>query len=113
MQNLSKKLNASESIPTDFEILGNYPNPFNPETEIQFNLPFQSEVTIKIFSILGQHVKTIKLSSSVPGLNKVIWNSTNKKGIPVSSGVYIYTIKILSQKENKEYRAISKMLLIR
>jgi len=87
----------------------NFPNPFNPETIIQYELPENSYVTIIIYNILGQLVKDFKLSFEdiTVGNHSVTWDGTNYKGIPVASGVYFYTI------QQGHYAATEKMLLLR
>jgi len=67
-----------------------YPNPFNPETTISFDLAVQSPVTIEVFNIKGQKVKTLVSNSYAPGHHSVVWNGSDAKGRTVSTGVYFY-----------------------
>ncbi|MFC1492428.1 FlgD immunoglobulin-like domain containing protein [candidate division KSB1 bacterium] len=79
--------------PDNFELCQNYPNPFNPSTTISFRLPSPADVTLKIYNIKGQLVKTL-ISRKIPsGEHKIRWNGINDSGVRVSSGTYIYTLK--------------------
>ncbi len=73
--------------------LSNYPNPFNPETTIEYFLPNDSEVIIEIFNIKGQKVKTLIKDKLKSGNHKVVWNGSDNKGNRVGSGVYLYRLK--------------------
>lgn len=112
---LTKKLAVSEDvIPKEYQLIGNYPNPFNPVTQIRFTLPYQSRVTVVIFNIMGQHIKTIEKSSLPAGIYDISWNGKNKNGITVSSGLYIYNFNAVSlEGNNKQFDKSSKMLLIK
>ncbi len=95
------------NLPTQFELAQNYPNPFNPSTEISFSLPTKSHVTIEVFNIVGQKVKTL-IDGQIPaGYHTVSWNGKNELGQPVSSGLYLY--KFTSENNF----ASKKMLLLK
>jgi len=79
----------SESSPQYFELLQNYPNPFNPETRILFRLPKPENVTIKIYSIIGQEVTMLFTGHKPAGTHTITWNGTNSQGVTVPSGIYI------------------------
>ncbi|PIW70027.1 MAG: hypothetical protein COW08_04020 [Ignavibacteriales bacterium CG12_big_fil_rev_8_21_14_0_65_30_8] len=79
-------------IPNKFELSQNYPNPFNPSTNIRFSLPEASFVSIKIYNMLGQEIKTLVNKQKNPGIFKVQWNGDNDFGQKVSSGTYIYRV---------------------
>jgi hypothetical protein len=83
----------NELIPESFKLIGNFPNPFNPETEILFRLPDNSQVSLKIYNIKGQMIRSFKITEANSGINSVIWDGNNQKGEPVSSGVYFYKLK--------------------
>ena len=95
------------AIPNRFELYQNHPNPFNPETTIQFQLPKSGQVKIDIFNQLGQKVKTLLNEQKPAGTFEVRWNGVDDKGQPVVSGVYFY--KMTAGK----FTAIKKMALIR
>ncbi|MFO7446577.1 MAG: endo-1,4-beta-xylanase [Ignavibacteriaceae bacterium] len=75
-------------VPDDFYLYNNYPNPFNPETKISFNLPYQSDVRILLIDALGRVVKEIVSGNFSSGLHNVTLNASN-----LSSGVYFYKIE--------------------
>ena len=79
--------------PAQFELKGNYPNPFNPETVIMFDLPQQTPVTLKVYNILGQVVNTVVDDVLPAGSHAVRWDGKNDQGHDVASGVYFYRIK--------------------
>ncbi|NIP44541.1 MAG: T9SS type A sorting domain-containing protein [candidate division Zixibacteria bacterium] len=95
------------AVPDDYSLNGNYPNPFNPTTSIQFDLPRQSHVTIEIFNLLGQKVARLTDEEYPAGSHKVIWNGMSSNGQSVSSGIYFYRM------EAGEFIETKKMLLLK
>ncbi len=91
-----------------FNLLGNYPNPFNPTTTIAFTLDKAAPVSLVIYNALGQKVRQLLANKVMPGrtVHKVRWNGADDFGRPVASGVYFYRL------DTKEKHAIRKMLLI-
>ena len=79
------------------EIIGNFPNPFNPETTILFSLEKTGIVIFEVFNIRGQKVKTLINESINAGHHQVIWNGTDDFGRNVSSGTYFYRINAGSE----------------
>lgn len=79
-------------LPRDFKLYANYPNPFNPETVIKFDIPEQRsgpvEVSLTVFNTLGQKVKSIFSGALEAGTYQVRWDGTAEGGSPVSGGVY-------------------------
>ena len=99
---------VSESqIPNEFSLEQNYPNPFNPETKIIYQIPKISRVTIKIYNILGQEVRTLVDKEQTMGKYKVIWDGKNNSGNAVSSGMYIYQLR------TKDFINSKRMILLR
>jgi flagellar hook assembly protein FlgD len=86
--------------------LKNYPNPFNPETTIQFDIPKASPVKIEIFNTSGQKIKTLVNANYQPGIYSIAWDGMNQNNEKVSSGVYFYHLKA------KGFKKTKKMLLI-
>jgi hypothetical protein len=89
------------------ELLGNYPNPFNPSTAIKFVLINNSHVTIDIFNIKGTKVKTLANSTFSAGIHNIVWNGSNDTGQQAGSGVYLYRMK------TEDNSTIKKMILLK
>jgi len=86
--------NRPEPItPARFELYGAFPNPFNSSTVIKFSLPEPSNVSLSIFNLSGQLVRTINLENYPAGESQVIWDGANQEKQPVASGVYFYRLK--------------------
>lgn len=83
----------ANNLPTTFVLSQNYPNPFNPETEIRFQLPEASHVTLSIFNLLGQKVRTLTDKEMATGFHTIKWDGRNNFGNAVASGVYLYVIQ--------------------
>ncbi|CUU09838.1 Por secretion system C-terminal sorting domain-containing protein [Candidatus Kryptobacter tengchongensis] len=77
-----------KETPSKFELYQNYPNPFNIETTIEFDVPFNSWVSLKIYNMLGQEVRTLVDGLTEAGKHKVIWDGKNDSGQVVTSGIY-------------------------
>jgi hypothetical protein len=92
----------SGTTPTAIALQQNFPNPFNPSTRIQFDLPGPDMVTLKVTNILGEEVATLAAGQLAGGRHEVEWNASG-----LASGVYIYQLKTSSAIETK------KMLLLR
>ncbi len=80
-------------LPSTFALLQNFPNPFNPETVIQYQLPERVEVSLKIFNALGQEVSTLVQETQEAGVYKVRWDGRDKKGVALSTGIYLFQLK--------------------
>ena len=97
----------SEVLPTVYELSQNYPNPFNPETTIKFSLAESQYVSIKIYNMLGQEVRTLMNEQRNQGSYNVLWNGKDNNGNQVSSGTYIYRIRA------GEFVSTKKMVLLK
>ncbi len=87
-------------IPIEF--LKNYPNPFNPETTISFEISENGKTAVKIFNVKGQKVKTLLNENLEAGSHSIVWNGKNDNEQQVSSGMYFYKISVNgNQKTNK------------
>ena len=83
----------ADNVPKEFSLSQNYPNPFNPTTEIEFALPTNSHVTLSIFNVLGQKVKSLVNADLDAGYKSVIWDGSDDSGVNVASGTYFYVLK--------------------
>ena len=84
---------SSTSIPEQFVLYPNYPNPFNPVTTIRYDLSKESFVDIKIYDMLGNVVYNLVNANESPGYKSIQWDATDNQGEPVSAGVYLYKIQ--------------------
>ena len=92
----------NDLLPTEFRLEQNYPNPFNPSTTIQFSLPKTSNVTIRIYDILGREVATLLDEEYQPGQYKIIFEAGQ-----LASGLYMYRIQA------GDFRETKKLMLLR
>jgi FlgD Ig-like domain len=76
--------------PDDYALLQNFPNPFNPSTSIKFKVPETSNVTLRIYDMLGQEVRTLFNGEVQSGTYTVNWDGLNNSGVQMSSGNYVY-----------------------
>ena len=107
-----KVIVPAKAIPKEFRLLQSYPNPFNPETWIPYQLARDAEVTIRIYNVFGQLVNTISLGMKEAGYyvtknDAAYWDGKNSMGESVSSGVYLYTIQA------GEFFATRRMVVIK
>ena len=93
--------------PESYTLSQNYPNPFNPVTQISFDAGISGEVSIVVYDILGNKVKTIMSGFVTPGNYVASWDATDESGNNVSSGVYIYSLVSPEQTISK------RMLLVK
>ena len=93
--------------PTATSLLGNWPNPFNPETVIRFDLAQAGDVRLEVFNAAGQRVSTLVSESLPAGAHQVMWRGADESGRAVSSGVYFYRLQAGDQKQ------MQQMLLLR
>lgn len=96
-------INCEELIPSQIMLHQNYPNPFNSTTSIIFELPISNNVTLSIFNIYGELIKTLVNGQMSSGKHEVQWHTPEN----ISTGVYFYRIKV------GEYSAVKKLLLIK
>lgn len=86
--------NRPGTLPRQLTLYQNYPNPFNPTTTIRYYLPIQQKVSLTIYNILGQKIRTLENGKKAAGLHSVTWDGTSTSGHPVSSGIYFYRLKV-------------------
>ncbi|HOZ20649.1 MAG TPA: FlgD immunoglobulin-like domain containing protein, partial [bacterium] len=82
-----------ESMPEGFQLSQNYPNPFNPTTTISYTLPVKQTVSLVIYNLKGEVVKTLAEGTMNEGNHSVNWDATNNNGQKVTSGIYIYLLR--------------------
>ncbi|MCP4546533.1 MAG: T9SS type A sorting domain-containing protein [bacterium] len=69
-----------------------YPNPFNPQTNVTFVVGFKQKITVRVFDVLGRHVKTLNDSVCEPGVFNISWDGMDESGRPAPSGVYLVSL---------------------
>jgi hypothetical protein len=106
-------VDEAQGVPREYSLSQNYPNPFNPTTTIEYQLPTQSHVTLKVYDILGREVATL-----VSGVEQAGYKSVQFDGTGLASGVYFYRISVaplaprdLGQAGN--FVATKKLLLLK
>ena len=93
--------------PSEFVLLNNFPNPFNPGTTIEYKLPELSQVSLIIYDIAGREVQTLVSTRQSPGAYQVNWNGFDKHGKQVSTGMY------LARLQAGDYKDVVKMLYLK
>ena len=94
-------------IPAEFSLGNNYPNPFNPDTHLDYSLPKRGIVTLRIYNLIGQEVITILNEEKPFGNYSVKWNGLDHHGNSASSGVYFAELRL------DNARRVTKMLLVK
>ncbi len=103
-------LNSNNAlIPVQTKLYGNYPNPFNPTTTISYGLSADSKVSLFVYNIKGQKIRTLVNKKQDAGFYNVIWNGKSNSGKNVTSGVYFYGLQV----ENGDYTSIKKVILLK
>ena len=97
---------SNEQIPGSFNLAQNYPNPFNPSTVINYSLPKNSIVSLKIFDILGNEVATLVSGNQIEGNYSVDFNGAN-----IASGIYFYKLSATSRAG--DYVDVKRMMLVK
>ena len=94
-------------FPESYTLYQNYPNPFNIQTMIKFFSPKEGYVSLKVFNLLGKEIETVIDEKLTAGEHNFSWDGKDKKGNPVGSGLYFYTL------DSPDFHQIKKMVLIR
>jgi hypothetical protein len=96
---VEQNTNGIPLTPKEFSLEQNFPNPFNPSTTIRYSLGHSAEVSVTIYNVLGQVVRTLVSEFNSIGTHEVEWDGKNNSGNLVSSGVYFYKITAKSNGE--------------
>ncbi len=103
---INEELN--NTLPGSFKLMQNYPNPFNPATTIKYDLPYNSEVRLIVYNILGQQVKVLVDQVQKAAHYEYNWNASD-----LASGVYIYILNANSTGWQQNYHSVKKMVLLK
>jgi hypothetical protein len=93
-------------VPKKYDVSQNYPNPFNPVTKIDFDLPFDSKVSIRLYDITGREIKTLVNETKQAGYYTTEFNGSN-----ISSGTYFY--RIVAEGNGQKYVMTKKLMLLK
>lgn len=95
-------------LPSDYKLYANYPNPFTNETNIQFELPADRAISLKVYDVSGRLVRTlVDHEVRQKGLHSVTWDGTAANGARVASGTYLYAL------EHGNFRQTKSMVLVK
>jgi hypothetical protein len=98
---------TSSTVLTSFHLEQNYPNPFNQKTSLSFQIPHKCEVSLKIYNLTGQLVKTLVDDRMDKGEYTFFWDGTTSQGQEVASGIYFYKLKA------SDFVSVRKMILLK
>ena len=84
---------GERSVPEAYSLSQNYPNPFNPVTRLRYQLPETGNVSLNVFNVFGQQVRTLVNTRMEAGYHSVYWDGRNDRGEKVTSGVYFSRMK--------------------
>jgi len=100
-------------VPSEFRIVGNFPNPFNPSTSIVYELPENAIVKLEIFNLTGQKIAVLVDGIQPTGHNRSTWNGKTGDGSNVASGLYFCRLDMKGLNSGKKLSAVSKMILLK
>jgi len=95
------------TVPAEYALEQNFPNPFNPSTTIRFDLPQAEHVSVVLYSLLGQQVRVLVNEQREAGRHSVVWNGMDDAGRHMPSGTYIYRMN------GGHFSRVRKLLLLR
>ncbi len=98
---------VANNLPKKFELMGNYPNPFNPSTTIKYALPADGEVTLYVYNVIGQRVASMPMGMQKAGYRKIRFD-----GMQMSSGLYFYQLEY-KKDVHRQITKTGRMLLIK
>ncbi len=88
-----KEIADTEALPCNYYLKQNHPNPFNPATIIEYNVPVKSHVKIDIFNILGMKIQTLVNETQTTGEYQIFWDGKDYKDNDVATGIYFYRLQ--------------------
>jgi hypothetical protein len=101
------------SIPASYELSRNYPNPFNPSTNIDVSLPGAAKVTVVVYDLLGREVATLANGVYPAGTHRLVWNAGDDAGHPAASGVYFVRLTATDISGKASFVRTRKLILAR
>ncbi len=104
---LNTAVTQEVSRPTGFRLEANWPNPFNSQTQILYQLPDEAFVTLDVLDLTGQRVRSLVTGHRQAGANRTLWDGTDDRGYDVGTGIYMMRLRA------GPHRAVRKMLILR
>jgi lysophospholipase L1-like esterase len=98
----------NNSLPENFVLLQNYPNPFIRETFIKYDLPYQGKVILKIYNSLGEEIRVLVSGHQMPGPYLIKWNRTDNNSMTVPAGMYIYELNVIDKYIKRDKMVVLK-----
>jgi hypothetical protein len=95
------KEQTAATIPSDYSLGNNVPNPFNASTQISFSLPRASRIRLAVYNTLGREIRTLEKGMLPAGYHTVMWDGLDQNGRVVSSGIYLYRLEAKGFSETK------------
>ena len=106
--------NQSGVIPNKYALKQNFPNPFNPETHIEYDLPVRSGIKLTIFDVLGHEIKTWEIADQQAGSYKIVWHGHDSHNKQMATGIYIYEIKAAPiDSDQAPFHSVRKMIFLK
>ncbi len=100
-------VDEEDTIPTEWSLATAYPNPFNPSTTIAFTVPYQQDLNVSIYNLLGQHVRTLVNEPLQAGAHRIVWDANDSANQPVASGMYFMRLNGVNHAQ------VQKLILMR
>ena len=111
-EDLIDEVSSNENtINASSEFIGCYPNPFNPQTTAYLNLKNDSQVTLNVYNIKGEKIRTLVCETLIAGEHHIVWNGTDDNNSNVSSGIYFFETGIANN--NGDYTSVKKVILLK
>ena len=98
---------GGNDIPSVFSLRNNYPNPFNPTTQIKYGLPEDAVVSVTIYDVMGRSIRSLMNEKQSAGYHSIGWDAKNDMGENVAAGMYIYVLQA------GVFKATKKMVLLK
>ncbi len=95
-------LKSIEGVPAEYSLGQNYPNPFNPETAINFSLKESGYVSLKVYNVVGQVVRTLVNGEKSAGSYSLMWNGADDSGTSLTNGIYYYSLQVNGFSDTKK-----------
>jgi hypothetical protein len=103
---------VSNALPTEYALSQNYPNPFNPTTNIKYALPVDSKLTMEVYNVLGQRVRTLINDNVAAGFHIAEWDGRGNDGQQLASGMYFLQMSAKGT-NGKTFNDVRKLVMLK